>query len=283
MRAGPCLEPYDADLPVAVYRSGVGSSRQSLIGSPLQPVAPQTSDRPLHGDRIPPGASTYLCHPVEPPPYRGMKTFVGTWPPMSLQRQSGSSESAEHDSIELMSRAARGDTDAFDRIIEQFWAPTFLYAASLTKDTDRAADLAQDAFARLWNARERIISPGAVRAYLLRSVHNLFVSERRRWKVRMRWLVATPVETERSPRTPLQDVEAAELHEAMREAIDGLAPRRRQAFTLFHVENLSYREIAELMEIRPQSVANLLQAAMRDLRCALRGFLPSDPTADRGH
>jgi RNA polymerase sigma-70 factor (ECF subfamily) len=193
---------------------------------------------------------------------------------MSDQRPTGSSGSVEGETVDLMSRAARGDSAAFDQLIHQFWTPTFLYAASLTRDADRAADLAQDAFARLWTARQQIVSPGSVGMYLLRSVRNSFISERRRWKVRVRWLGLTSGEPERSPRTPLQETESAELREAMRKAIADLAPRRREAFTLFHVENLSQKAIAELMGIRAQSVANLLQAAVGDLRTALQGYLP---------
>ena len=203
-----------------------------------------------------------------------MATLLQTGLVMRDQDLTGSSPSDEDDTVQLMSRASQGDTRAFDQLLERFWTPAFLYALSLTRDSDHAADLAQDAFARLWIARKSIVSPGSVRVYLLRSVRNSFISDKRRWKVRMRSLVVTPPEAERSPRTPLQDAESAELQEAMREAIDRLAPRRRQAFTLFHQQDLSYREIAEVMEIRPQSVANLLQAAMSDLRAALRAFLP---------
>jgi RNA polymerase sigma factor (sigma-70 family) len=209
-----------------------------------------------------------------------MATLLQTGLAMRDQGLTGSSGSADDDTVQLMFRAAEGDTRAFDRLIERFWTPAFLYALSLTKDSDLAADLAQDAFARLWIARKSIVSPGSVRVYLLRSVRNSFISDKRRWKVRMRSLALTPPEAERSPRTPLQDAESAELQKAMQEAIANLAPRRRQAFTLFHQQDLSYREIAEVMEIRPQSVANLLQAAMTDLRTALQGFLPG--ARDRG-
>ena len=203
-----------------------------------------------------------------------MATLLQSGLVMRDQRPTGPAGSAEDDTVQLMCRASEGDTRAFDQLIERFWTPTFLYALSLTKDDDHAADLAQDAFARLWIARETIASPGSVGVYLLRSVRNSFISDKRRWKVRMRALVFTPPEAERSPRTPLQETESAELGEAMRRAIERLAPRRRQAFTLFHQQDLSYREIAELMEIRPQSVANLLQAALSDLRTSLQAFLP---------
>jgi RNA polymerase sigma factor (sigma-70 family) len=76
-------------------------------------------------------------------------------------------------------------------------------------------------------------------------------------------------------RTPLATVVEDELSRAIRHAIDQLAPRRREVFTLFHLQDLSYKEIADLMGIRPQSVANHLQAALADLRVSLRDHLPA--------
>ena len=74
---------------------------------------------------------------------------------------------------------------------------------------------------------------------------------------------------------PVLEAAQYDLERAMQRAIDALAPRRREAFTLFHLQNLSYREIAEIMEVQPQSVANHLQAALADLRVALGPVFPA--------
>jgi DNA-directed RNA polymerase specialized sigma24 family protein len=45
-------------------------------------------------------------------------------------------------------------------------------------------------------------------------------------------------------------------------------------FSLFHLQKLSYREISQIMGIRPRSIANHLQAAIADLRSALKDRVP---------
>ena|SRR5690606_35699490 len=174
----------------------------------------------------------------------------------------------------LMGRVSAGDVRAFEQIVERHWRRVFLYAKHMLEYPDRANDIAQEAFARLWQHRERWESTGSVRVWLLRTARNLAISEQRKRKVQRRWASSAEALEIRRPSTPLQEVEHSELREAIRAAVQGLSPRRREVFTLFHLQNLSYREISEIIGIRPQTAANHLQAALGDLRAALRCFYP---------
>jgi RNA polymerase sigma-70 factor (ECF subfamily) len=82
--------------------------------------------------------------------------------------------------------------------------------------------------------------------------------------------------------TPLELAERAELREVLTKAVDALPPRRREVFVLARFHGRSYRDIADIMDISPQTVANQVSAAVRDLRRRLRPemakFLP-DPRA----
>jgi RNA polymerase sigma-70 factor (ECF subfamily) len=82
--------------------------------------------------------------------------------------------------------------------------------------------------------------------------------------------------------TPLELAERAELREVLIKAVDALPPRRREVFVLARFHGRSYRDIADIMDISPQTVANQVSAAVRDLRRRLRPemakFLP-DPRA----
>jgi RNA polymerase sigma-70 factor, ECF subfamily len=180
----------------------------------------------------------------------------------------------EIDAIELMARVRVGDVGAFEQVVERYWRRTFLYAQHLVHDRDRAYDITQEAFSRLWLKRESW-KPGSVGAWLLRTARNQVITEQRKWQVRLRWSVSARREEVKRPRTPLEEVEGEELRLAMTRAIEDLSPRRREVFVLFHLQNLSYREIAEVLDIRPQTVANYLQAAVAQLRVSLAAFFPA--------
>ena len=188
---------------------------------------------------------------------------------------------------DLMARVQAGDRDAFEVIMQRYWSRTLQYALTLTRDSDAAHDTTQEAFLRLWDRRANWVQCGSVRIWLLRTVRNHTISEQRKWKVRSLWAARASSEEARSPRTPLQDAETRELRRAINAAVDRLSPRRREAFSLFHLQGLTYREVAEIMEIREQTVANYLQAALADLRTDLGDFFPAlgnrSPSADRDH
>ena len=56
-------------------------------------------------------------------------------------------------------------------------------------------------------------------------------------------------------------------------AVARLPDRRREVFRLVREEGLSYKDVAELMELSSQTVANHMGLAMADLRTALKPFL----------
>jgi RNA polymerase sigma-70 factor, ECF subfamily len=181
---------------------------------------------------------------------------------------------------DLMREVRAGSISAFEAVVERYWSPTAWYAQHLVGDSDRASDIAQEAFARLWQRRHEWEPAGSVRVWLLRTARNLIASEGRKQSVHTRWAARAPWENLKRPYTPLQEIERAELRAAIELALQSLSPRRREVFTLFHIQDLSQREIAEIMGIRPQTVANYLQAAIADMRRLLAPFFPGLSRSD---
>jgi len=175
----------------------------------------------------------------------------------------------------LLARRLRdGESMAFNVVVAQQWRRTVAYAFALLDDRDLACDVAQEAFVRLWQARARLDPERPLVPWLLKITRNLCVNERRKLEVRWRWAAQQRQSDQVEPSTPLQDLEIRELNTAIMRAIKSLPPRRREVFTLFHLQKLSYREIAQVMDIRPQSAANHVQAAIADLRTALADYFP---------
>ncbi len=207
-------------------------------------------------------------------------TGADAWPPgRSEPRSRHEAHGVDPEELELMARVRRGDQKAFDALVDRLWPRTFLYAQHLTRNRERAHDVAQEAFARLWQRKDDWQVSGAVGAWLFRTARNLVISEARKARVRERW---SWVHREQAvaPRTPLEEVERKEVRVAVESAIEQLPERRREVFSLFHLYGMSQREIAEILEIQPQSVANHLHRAVRDLRVALKDYFPRLAPAD---
>jgi len=169
--------------------------------------------------------------------------------------------------LELLERTRAGDQAALATILDRYWAPVVRYAASLLDDADAAEDAAQECFVRLWEHREDWKLEGSLRGLLFQIVRNLAFDERRRTQARARAAHAAPEAP--PPRTPADQAETAELRALLATAVRALPERRREVFLLVRHQGLSHREVAQLLDLSPQTVANHLSLALADLRVAL--------------
>jgi DNA-binding CsgD family transcriptional regulator len=108
-----------------------------------------------------------------------------------------------------------------------------------------------------------------VRGLLYRIAHNLAVSEYRMERARER-ADSVGGDSHADAPTPLAAVEDAELREMLDRAIQALPPRRREVFVLRCIHDMPYRDIAEVLGISQQTVANQLSRALTTLRLILR-------------
>jgi RNA polymerase sigma-70 factor (ECF subfamily) len=72
---------------------------------------------------------------------------------------------------------------------------------------------------------------------------------------------------------PDEELEASEFQARFAAAMENLPARRREVFELVRFQGLTYQEVAEVLEVSHQTVANQMTLAHRDLRRMLAGFL----------
>lgn len=167
---------------------------------------------------------------------------------------------------DLMIALRDGSTAALEELMAVYWGPLVRWAARELGDEDLARDLIQETFVQVWQRRSRWASRGSPRAYLFCIMRNLLIDERRKRKVRSRWLLRSRRNEPRLPATPEDDLDAVRLWEAYQRALDKLPERRREAFLLVYIRGLSHAEVAEVMQVSPQTVANQIVSAVRQLR-----------------
>lgn len=172
---------------------------------------------------------------------------------------------------EAMRTLCAGDQHALAELMDRHWVPLVRYAYRLSGDKDAAEDFVQEAFVRLWNRRRLWEPSGPVRAYFYRIVRNLALQDQQKEGVRRRWREAEE-RKERASASPADQTDAALLREALNDALSKLPPRRREAFILVRFHDLSYNEVAEVMGISTQTVANQMSAALTDLRRIVAEF-----------
>jgi len=180
----------------------------------------------------------------------------------------------------LAERIRDGDVVAFDGFLELQWEPLVRYAATLVGRVEDAKDIVQEGFVRVWEQRSELRPSSSIRSYVYRIVRNLAINERKRRDLHGRLRAQEMDRLTPRPLHPGKALDAAELGTVVEAALAALPDRRREAFVLAHFEDLPHREIAEIMEITPQTVANQISAALGDLRRDLTPYL-QEPAEDR--
>jgi RNA polymerase sigma-70 factor (sigma-E family) len=135
----------------------------------------------------------------------------------------------------------------------------------LTGDRALAEDLAQDAFVRLAGRLAHLRDEGAFEAYLRRTVVNLSRSYYRRRKVERAYLERHP------PATPNAEAPAADPGErdALWRALAALPQRQRAALVLRFYEDLSERQIADVLRCPVGTVKSLVSRGLSTLRTGM--------------
>jgi RNA polymerase sigma-70 factor (ECF subfamily) len=149
--------------------------------------------------------------------------------------------------------------------LHQHWKPLVAYANRLLGDVAAAEDVVQRAFIRVWERRYPMTQDSSLRALLYSVVKHLAWNELRHERVHARWVAAQPV-SEPSETALDAIVEADDLQRAIDAAVSKLPARRREIFALSRFHHLSNAEIAQVLSISPQTVANQLVSALRTLR-----------------
>jgi RNA polymerase sigma-70 factor (ECF subfamily) len=134
------------------------------------------------------------------------------------------------------------------------------------RDPEDAAEIVQETFVRVWTSRERLREETAA-AYLYRSALHLAVS-RMRWR-RVRRALRHKVEEDAVARPPEDAVLDRERVDAVRAALGDLPEDLRRVVELRDVTELSYAEIAGILDIKEGTVGSRRHAALARLRTAL--------------
>lgn len=169
---------------------------------------------------------------------------------------------------------AAGDRKAFEALFRLHYRALCAFAVQYVKDIDRAEDLVQDLFFRLWLDRGKLTITSSLKAYLFASVRNRCLNAvKSQGRVRALDEKDDGVleEDERS------EDEHTERIARVHAAVEALPEERRKVFKLCRFEGMKYQEVAERMGISVKTVENQMGKALKTLREELADLVPLLP------
>ena len=166
------------------------------------------------------------------------------------------------------------DAQAIDRLFHEHYEGLSRYAYSILKDQSAAEDLVQQLFITLWEKREDLEISSDPRSYLYRSTYNRCLNEVKRIKRRGVHTDATEEYGLESGADTSQRVLGKELEDRIESAIQTLPEKCGEVFRMSRFKELSYKEIAEKLDISTKTVENHMGKALRLMREELKDYLP---------
>jgi len=175
---------------------------------------------------------------------------------------------------ELIARARRNDPEAIQAIYQRHAAAVYRRFTHLLGPDSEREDLMQEVFVDLFRQLDRYRAGASLRTYVLQIVSYKAFDHLRQRQRRRRTLVEAPRSTADDPeandlRSPAPSPEDRVVHAQelalVEDALEKLTPKKRIAYLLRMVENLSLKEIAQQVGANVFTVAQRLRHADREL------------------
>jgi len=166
-----------------------------------------------------------------------------------------------------ISRAIKGDDDAFVQIVESYQIPVYNLCYRMLGNKEEAEDAAQETFLRAYRSLKRYDPKRKFATWLLSIASHYCIDRLRRRRLQLVSLDDLRPGRERSASTPGAEVNYLQ-HEHAEEIwkmLDGIGEKDRAAVILRYWYDFSYEEIAENLSLSISAVKSRLHRTRRDL------------------
>jgi RNA polymerase sigma-70 factor (ECF subfamily) len=173
----------------------------------------------------------------------------------------------------LVERFRRGDRDAFTELVVRYQRPIYNAAYWILRSADDASDIAQVVFLKVAEHLDEFDAQHRFFSWIYRIAVNESLNLLRR-NGHEEWLddeIDLPGAESANPESQASD---AERSRHIQRALMALSANDRTVVTLRHFSELSYQEIADVLEIDEKTVKSRLFEARHRLREALKEFRP---------
>ena len=193
--------------------------------------------------------------------------------------KTGSRSEDDAEDVRLMQLVSRGDTAAFEELIERHQALVTGTVARMLGSNSDVEDIAQQVFIRVWKSAGRYVARAKFTTWLLKITRNLVFNELRRTKRHAQVSLQPEAGAEEIPleddkaRAPDASLLERELQQAIERAIGQLPESQRMALMLRRYEEMSYEQIGEILDLSVPAVKSVLFRARTELRERLQVYL----------
>jgi RNA polymerase sigma-70 factor (ECF subfamily) len=174
----------------------------------------------------------------------------------------------------LVEKIKYDDVDAVEILFRQYYDPLVHYSFRYVKNIQTAEDVVHDIFLKLWINRHKIEFGVNIKTYLFNSVRNQSIKYLQKHS-REETYKSRNYEIEYDLDTPEIQLFNKESKESIQNVVMKLPPKCREIFCMNRFDELTYIEIASILEISIKTVETQMSRALKFLRKNLSSFFKS--------
>ncbi|WP_165043826.1 RNA polymerase sigma factor [Dysgonomonas sp. ZJ709] len=178
----------------------------------------------------------------------------------------------KEDERDLILRLSQDDEEAFHALYVLYRNRIFFTAYNFIKSKEFAEDIYQETFTIIWQKRKYLDPDTSFSSFIFTIVRNKIFDHLRSIRIFKRlpeYLLSQFADTESDTYSHLTTIE---LQGLIKQSVDKLTVQQRMAFIMNREENLSYREIADNLDISISRVKYLISGALKSIRINLSKY-----------
>ncbi|MNK28395.1 ECF RNA polymerase sigma factor SigW [compost metagenome] len=172
----------------------------------------------------------------------------------------------------MLEQLKSGSSKALEALYELYYVQLCQIAFRKLGDETLVEELVQDVFLNLWIKRHTLDSEGSLFAYLYATLRNRALHEIRARMIKDRHYLQIAGQDKGYSADPEDDLMAKETELKVMKVIESLPVQCREAFRLSREEQLSYKAIAERMNISVNTVEKHIGKAIKILKRELKNY-----------
>jgi RNA polymerase sigma-70 factor (ECF subfamily) len=176
------------------------------------------------------------------------------------------SPNIKHTDQELIALLKAGDREAFAKIYKRYWTVMYMHALRMLKSEDDARDVVQEVFTALWLKCQALVSDVNLAGYLYTATKNKVLDLIAQKRVRINYLDSLASFIEVQSNRILDAITEKEMMQALEKEIQQLPPKMKQIFEMRVKQHLTYKEIANELEISDKTVKKQISNAIHIIR-----------------
>lgn len=168
----------------------------------------------------------------------------------------------------LFRKIKKGDEEAFEELFNKYYEPLLRFIWGYVKSEAISEEIVQDLFMKVWKKSTTLKIQSSVKSYLYSAARNMSLNYLKHQETEKEWeneRQALHKDRSRVPKLS-NNVHNKIILKKVEEAIQSLPDRRRQIFILSRHKDMTYKEIADFLEISENTVDTQIRRALATLR-----------------